>query len=190
MPRANLRVYVQERRTGPLFSRGTGWSGDVIRDVMRATATDLSRQFMEQAALDIRGAGKFGSRWTNGFTASLSEGGGNIRLDITHQVPYFNVFTKTTVINGKPLLWIPLSFASDAIGKRARDFGTPLFRVNRSGKAPLLFSWTPGVSNSAAPKYFGKQSVTIPQKFHTYEIARKVVASAGEAFAERMRNVR
>ncbi len=186
MPDNIVRTYFKEQRTGPLFSRGTARGGDVTRDVMRATANDIATAFIKAAGDDIKGAGKFGSRWTEGFTANVSQGGGNIRLDIDHRVPYFSVFTKTTTIQGKPMLWIPLSFATDAIGKRARDFG-PLFRVNRlGGKAPLLLSF----GKKPEPKYFGKTSVTIPQKFHTFEIARKVAAQAGEFFKARMAGVK
>lgn len=183
MPEMVIRTYVQEQRTGPLFSRGTaGRKGPLVRDIMRTTATDIAAEFMKEAAEDIRGAGKFGSRWTNGFSVQVSEGGGNIRLDISHAVPYFNVFTKQTTIQGKPLLWIPLSFATDAQGIRARDYG-PLFRVDRAGgKAPLLLSWT----KPAIPKYFGRSSVTIPQKFRTFEIAAAIARKAGDLFKKRM----
>jgi hypothetical protein len=187
MPDNVVRTYFKEQRTGPLFSRGTARGGDVTRDIMRATANDIATAFIKAAGEDIKGAGKFGSRWTDGFTANVTQGGGNIRLDIDHQVPYFSTFTKTTTIQGKPMLWIPLSFAADAIGKRARDYG-PLFRVDRrGGKAPLLFSFG---QKPAEPKYFGKSSVTIPQKFHTFEIARAVAARAGEFFKTRLGKVK
>jgi hypothetical protein len=68
------------------------------------------------------------------------------------------VFQEGRVIHGKPLLWIPLSF-SDAVGIRARDYG-PLFRVDRSGKSPLLLSPKDG-----EPKYSGHEQITIPKKF-------------------------
>ena len=186
MPQNVVRTYFKEQRTGPLFSRGTARGGDVTREIMQATANDIATAFIKAAGDDVKSAGKFGSRWTEGFTANVTQGGGNIRLDINHQVPYFSVFTKTTTIQGKPLLWIPLSFANDAVGKRARDYG-PLFRVDRNGgKAPLLFSF----GNNPAPKYFGKSSVTIPKKFHTFEIARAVAARAGEFFKTRMGKVK
>lgn len=187
MPRNVIRTYVQERRTGPLFSRGSGNLGSVVTEAMEATATDIVREFMKRAAADISGAGKFGSRWTNGFTANVSRGGGNVRVDISHQVPYFNVFTKTTTIQGKPMLWIPLGHdaAKDAQGIRARDYPGRLFRVNRKdGKSPLLLTW----AKPAVPKYHGQTSVTIPKKFHTFEIARDVMKEAGPLFKRRMGN--
>jgi hypothetical protein len=113
---------------------------------------------------DIASAkGKFGKRWTDGFKASVSQGGGNYKVSVTHDVPYWRVFEYGATIKGKPLLWIPLSFATDAKGVRARDYPGQLFRVDRkNGKASLLLA----AGKPAQPKYFGKEQVRIPRKFH------------------------
>jgi hypothetical protein len=124
---------------------------------------------LDELVSKLRAGGNFGSqRWQQGFRALVSYVSRiEIVVRVTHAVKYWKVFEFGAVIKGRPLLWIPLSFAKDAIGKRARDYPGPLFRVDRKGKAPLLLT-TGGV-----PKYFGKESVKIPKKFHLRSIVRK-----------------
>jgi len=131
----------------------------------------------DRGRADIANAGNFGRRWTEGLKATVTQGGGNIRIRVTHDVEYWTVFQYGKVIRGKPLLWIPLSFADDAQGVMARDFPAPLFRVDRQGKAPLLIS-----ADDGQPKYFGKEQVKIPKKFHLVEIAAEVSRDLGDLF--------
>lgn len=172
---------LEGQRIGPLFDRSTGV--ERIRSAAKEAIVDAANEFVDKAAQDVAGAGNFGRRWTTGFEIDQEDQGDAFFVTIMHRVPYFKVFTKQTVIKGNPLLWIPLSFAKDAQGVRARDFPGPLFRVNRkSGKAPLLMA--PG--KPAQAKYFGKESVTIPQKFHTFEIARDVFSRMGDYLRARL----
>jgi len=162
-----IRTYVDEGRVGALFKRSSERLERAGRDAIRAAANQVADNIETRGAADIKAAGKFGSRWTEGLKVNVTEGGGNVRIDVTEAVSYWRVFEYGAVINGKPLLWIPLSFANIPPGTNARDFG-PLFRVDRkSGAAPLLLS-----PLDRQPKYFGKESVTIPKKFHLTEIAR------------------
>jgi hypothetical protein len=173
-------------KTGPLFEKGG------IRAALKSAAEDVTADFLAKAKADIEGAqGHFGSRWRDGFSSNVVENDDGILIQILHRVPYFNVFVKTTTIHGKPMLWIPLSFAKDAQGVYARNYKFPLFRVNRKdGKAPLLFAFSPKGGKwpwiQPAPKYFGKESVTIPQKFHTRELARETFPRVGSYLAARL----
>ncbi len=162
-----LRLYFEGERVGPLFRR----AGENVATAVRAAAVDAAVSIQERGRADIKAApGNWGSRWTEGLQTQVSEGGGSIRIATTHNIPYFQVFERGATIHGKPLLWIPFSFAADAKGIYARNFPEPLFRVDRkSGGAPLLLSAT-----DKQPKYFGKESVTIPKKFHIVEIIRDV----------------
>lgn len=180
-----IRVYFKGERFGPVFVRSIRKDAERVRAAARGAAQDVANQIVLLGQGDIASAGNFGSRWTEGLKATVTEGGGNIRINVTHDVSYFNIFQYGGVIAGKPMLWIPLSaeFGGDAQGVRARDYGSRLFRVPnsrtpnaRAGKAPLLLSY-----DDRQPKYFGKESVTIPKKFHIVEIAR--------AAAQRMRDV-
>lgn len=101
-------------------------------------------------------------------------------------VPYWTVFQFGKVIQGRPLLWIPLSFATDAQGVMARDYPGPLFRVDRAGKAPLLMT---NVGKRAEAKYFGKESVRIPKKFHLIEICTRIGRGLAEMYRGQFRRI-
>lgn len=168
---------VQGQKIGPLFERSSGI--ERVRKAAQDAIADASKDFVSQAAQDVAGAGRFGKRWTDGFKVETEDD----TTVISHQVPYFRVFTKTTTIHGRPLLWIPLPFAKDAQGVRARDYPGRLFRVDRKGgKAPLLMA--PG--SPAQAKYFGKSQVVIPQKFRTFEIARDVFSHLADYIKGRL----
>ena len=181
---AAIRIYVDGDKAGPLFKRAVTRQADKVRTALRAGAKDAASEIETKGRADIRNAGNFGSRWTDGFNAKVTEGGGNIRISVTEDVPYWTVFQFGKVIQGKPLLFIPFSFASDAKGKNARDYG-PLFRVTRKSDG-LVMLLAPG--KPAQPKYFGKASVTIPKKFHLIEIARDVAKKMGAFYAKRFKN--
>lgn len=179
-----VRLYLDGDKVGQNFERSVTRQAARVRTAARAAAFDAGELVQERVAEDIGSAGNFGPRWTRGLDASVTEGGGSIRIAFSHRVPYWSVFQYGKVIEGKPLLWIPLSFADDAQGVMARDFPGGLFRVNRkgSGKAPLLFSRA-----SKEPKYFGKESVTIPKKFHVVEIIRDVAKNMQSLFNKNFR---
>lgn len=161
-----LRLRFRGEQAGPKFQRGMIRGADKVRRVTRVAASKAMDEALRRGRANISGAGKFGKRWTEGLSGEIGEGGGHTAIQFSHNVPYFSVFQEGRVIKGKPLLWIPLSFANDAQGIRARDYPGGLFRVNRlSGGAPLLFS-----VRDKQPKYFGKESVTIPKKFRVIEI--------------------
>lgn len=145
--------------------------------IARAT-TGAARQSAEEikrrGKADIASAGKFGKRWLEGLRADVTPRSGalvNARIDVTHTVPYSGVFEFGSVIRGKPLLWIPLSYTNIRIRARdwARRFGG-LFYVKRRGKRPLLLS-----IKDHKPKFFGISRVTIRKRFHIRQICRDVM---------------
>jgi hypothetical protein len=182
----DLRIYLDGDRVGPLFRRATARKGAEVRNAVRGTAQDAADEIEEQGREDIAGAGNFGSRWTEGFNAKVTEGGGNIRIEVSEDQPYWAVFEYGAVISGNPLLWIPFDDAADAKGIWPRDYSTPLFRIDSKAGLPLLFSWQPGEKTPAKPVYFGKEEVIEPQKFHLRDIIRKVVKQMPQMFKERM----
>jgi hypothetical protein len=180
-----LRIKFFGDQLGPKFRRNRTRDGENVLTAARQTARDAAEEFLTRGRRDIRGAGNFGSRWTEGLTAPITEGGGRIVINARHAVPYFMVFQRGKRIRGKPMLWIPLSFAGIAKGLRARDYPGGLFRVNRKGKAPLLLS-----VRDRKPKYFGKSAVTIPKKFHVLEIGRDVGRKLREFYRKNMRTLK
>jgi hypothetical protein len=180
-----LRIKFLGDQIGPKLRKNFTRDGEVVLAAARAAATEAQSLILTRGRRDISSAGNFGRRWTEGLTAPITEGGGRIVINLSHAVPYFMVFQRGKVIRGKPLLWIPLSFATDAQGRRARDFPGGLFRVNRAGKAPLLLSF-----RDKRPKYFGKTKVTIPKKFHVIEIARDVARSFRGLYRKTLRSAK
>jgi hypothetical protein len=179
-----LRIKFLGDQLGPKFKRNRTRDGEIVLAAARETAKTAQAELLARGRRDISSAGRFGRRWTEGLTAPITEGGGRIVLNLSHAVPYFMVFQRGKVIRGRPLLWIPLSF-SNAQGIRARDYPGGLFRVNRAGKAPLLFSM-----RTKRPVYFGKTKVTIPKKFHVLEIGRDVARKFKEFYRNNMRQLK
>ena len=150
---------------------------------VQRTAYRAAEEIEARGRADIKKGGNFGSdRWQKGLDAKVSyQSRSDLTIRLTHAVPYWRVFEYGAVIYGKPLLWIPLSFAKDAQGVMARDYPGQLFRVDRLGKAPLLLS-------DSGPKYFGKEFVSEPPKWHLREIVRKVSYEMPKYYKEEMKN--
>jgi hypothetical protein len=149
---------------------------------LQSTANKARELIETEGRANIAEGGNFSSaRWQEGFRATLQFVGRNdLVIRVTHAVSYWRVFEFGAKIFGRPMLWIPLSFGN-ANGRRARDYGKPLFRVNRPGRAPLLLS-------DDGPQYFGKESVTIPKKWDLRGTVRRVARSLNAIYKEEMRN--
>jgi hypothetical protein len=202
-----VRIYVDDNQITEVFKRASNRWGKRGRDALRASAKDVATEIETEGRADIERAGRFGSRWIDGFHADISEGGGQVKIDVIEDVPYWTVFEYGAVIRGKPLLWIPLPFAQDAQGIWARDYPGRLFRVDRTRQsgagwrgqkrnpttgrfaggylAPLLLS-----AEDKQPKYFGKESVTIPQKFHLRPISLAAAKKLPLLFKAKMKATR
>lgn len=183
-----IRLTLEDKQQGPKFRKSMERMTEKVRAAVRGAAEDAADEILARGADDIESAGNFGERWTEGLHADVKEGGGNIVVSVSHDVPYWTVFEYGAVIEGDPLLWIPFSFAEDAQGLWPRAYDGPLFRVDRKTDGlPMLFTWEPGEAGSAEPKYFGKESVTEPQKFHLRQIIAQVARELREYYKDRMR---
>jgi hypothetical protein len=151
---------------------------------VQAAANRAKEEIETQGRANIAAGGNFSSaRWQDGFQAKVSyRSRSDINIRVTHSVFYWHVFEKGATIHGQPLLWIPLSGSNAALrGVRARDYGAPLFRVDRINGAPLLH-------DGNAPQYFGKESVTIPRKWRLRDIVRSVARRMGTFYRQAMKN--
>jgi hypothetical protein len=180
-----ISIKFNGKQTGRKFQFGTERFGERVFVAATSAAKRAKEDIETEGRADIRAGGNFGSsRWQDGFEAKVSyQSRSDINIRVTHGVPYWRVFEFGATIKGKPLLWIPLDFATDAKGVRARDYPGPLFRVDRPGKAPLLIS-------DDGPKYFGKESVTIKKKWHLRTIVRNVAGRLNIYYREAMSNGR
>ena len=177
-----IRLYIDGERAGRQLATITEKHKGRLLVARRQTAKDVVDYVVPRVRADIKKGIKAGPRWTEGFQGKITEGGGFIRISFTQKVPFWRIFQFGGTIHGKPMLWIPLSFAKDAQGRRARDYPGKLIRVNRKGgKAPLL------LAQGGEPKYFGKESVKIPKKFHTIEIIKEGAQKMGDFFRGHMR---
>jgi hypothetical protein len=161
-----------------------------IADASRGAMQEARGVILKEGAADIRKGGNFGNRWVKSLTSELTPERGrtvNLILNTFHKIPYANIFEYGGIIKGKPLLWIPLSFANIKI--RARDWAKRyggLFRVDRKGgKAPLLLSVRTG-----EPKYFGKESVKQKRRFQLRPIIKRTAAKLGTFYRKAYRNGR
>lgn len=183
-----VRLYLAGERVGPQLARRHTKDLKKILAAERGAAQDVVDFVTPRAQSDIKNAGKFGGRWA--LKGKVTEGGGFIRVAFTmpsgEPMKHWRVFQYGATIRGKPLLWIPLSFARDAIGVRARDYPGKLFRVDRKGKAPLLMAGG-GKGGQAQAKYFGKASVRIPKKFHLVEIIKQGAQKMKSYYNKRMK---
>ena len=172
-------------KIGRKFSFGTKRYGERAIKSAQAVGRRIKDDIEIEGRADIAAGGNFSSeRWQEGFHAKISyQSRSDISIRATHDVPYWRVFEFGAKILGRPMLWIPLSFARDAVGIRARDYPAPLFRVDRKHGAPLLMSDT-------GPKYFGKESVTIPKKWHLRDVVRRVSRRMNGYYREAMKNGR
>lgn len=174
--------YQNGAQLGPQFKAGVqrfkGKATAAIQQAAKAAAADIEAEGRK----DIASGGNFTSaRWQDGFAAKVSyQSASNLSIRVTHSVPYWVVFEEGRVINGKPLLWIPLSFGQSG-GVRARDFPGKLFRVDRAGKNPLLM-------NENGAQYVGVSSVTLRRRWHLRDIVKRIARNMRHYYKEAMRS--
>lgn len=184
-----ITVKLDSEQVGKQFKFGVQRFADRAAKAAQVAARRAAEEIVTEGRKDIKSAGDFGSsRWQQGLQAKISfKSRSDINIRITHAVFYWKVFEFGAVIRGKPLLWIPLSFAKDAQGVRARDYPGRLFRVDRKHGAPLLMTNNGG---KAQAKYFGKEKVTIPKKFHLRTIAARITRKLNKYYREAFKNGR
>jgi hypothetical protein len=148
------------------FKKGIDDAAERYEEAFEASKNIVASMMLAHITTDIQNAGRFGSQFLAGLSVEVTDDGIVTTLD----APGADLFENGGTINGKPLLWLPIS-GTDAVGIPPSEYGDKLFSVNRTaGGVPLLFS-----VKDHAPKYFGVPSVTIPKKFHIAEIQKVVM---------------
>lgn len=154
---------------------------DRLGRALDAAMNMAAAMILDRGRADIASAGQFGQKWTDGLHMNIEGSMGNMRMHLTHDIPWAGIFETGGTISGNPLLWIPLS-GTDAAGVRASAFPGGLFsqRANSKrggGGRPLLFS-----ISDKKPRYFGVESVTIPKKFQLTEDIVSVMSNFRSVF--------
>lgn len=160
---SKLRLYTNEQKK--LFTKA-----------VKSTLALASDEIKRRVANDINRAGAFSARWGAAFQVDIASAAqrSTMTVGFDSSIPYAHVHEFGATIRGKPLLWIPLSFGNApklgvGSGKvSARDYPGRLFRVDRHGKNPLLFS-------DSGPQYVGVKQVTLRPRFHIRGIVANVV---------------
>jgi hypothetical protein len=173
-----VRIFLEDDQVGAKFQRGALRAHNAVVSAARAAAQNVADQILQDGREDITASGRFGTRWTQGLHADVTEEGDNITIGIRHDVPYFNVFEFGAIIHGKPLLWIPLPGVDP-------DERGDFFQTSRKGNL-LLFKKSG--SKEIVPLRVAKESVTIPKKFRIREIARLAAGRLGSLFSARMKD--
>lgn len=172
---ANIRIIVSN--PGPEFVKNMAGLGDRMDAAINTASNMAASMIQDSCRADIKSAGGFGSRWTDGLNVKVDPYGASGRqLTITHDIPYADIFETGGTITGRPLLWIGLS-GTDAEGVPPSEYSGGLFSIRRPSGDPLLFS-----ISDKLPKYFGISSVTIPQKFHFAEDVATVMGNFQSIF--------
>ena len=175
--------FVILKNAAPKFKQNLAGLGDRFQAALTAAANMAASMIEEAGRVDIANAGKFGARWTGGLHVRVEGSLKNMRISMIHDIPFADIFETGGTIHGHPFLWIGLS-GTNAEGVPPSQYSGGLFSAKypRQTGAPLLFS-----INDKLPKYFGIESVTIPEKFHLNEIMQSVMGNFRKVFDEQFR---
>jgi hypothetical protein len=158
-----------------------------LHTAVHEAASETADAIVEAGHGDMQDAGNFGN-WAAGYKATVADSTSAVTMTVTMGDPapfYWTIHQEGRTIQGKPMLWIPLSFAGVQKGMWARDYPGGLFRVDRkTGGAPLLLSIA-----DRQPKYSGHESVTIPKRLHLYEIAVEGAKGLKAALHDRLARI-
>lgn len=132
-------------------------------------AMNMCRSMIEdQARAMISASGKFGGRWTDGLHVTLD----NMRISMSHDISYADIFETGGVISGAPLLWLPIGDG---------PMGDEKLVSAKGAKKPLMLSIT-----DKSPKLFGTTSVTIPKKWDLNGVVQNVMSNFADYFSTAM----
>lgn len=165
----------------PKFQTRLAGLADRYDRAVSAAANMAASMLRSLATRDILNAGRFGARWLSALAVGVTGTGNNMKISMTLNLPGASLFEEGGVIQGKPLLWLPLS-GTDAEGIPAGEYGG-LFSVQSPSGNPLLFS-----TIDRQPKYFGISQVTIPKLFHLRDDMMDVVSNFRALFDDAWRS--
>lgn len=191
---------------------------DVARGFVDAIVKEMQRPIAKAATAAVREAGDIAKRngrasiaagglsrrWQNALRVNVyPKQGDSLRpaAFVYHKISYARVFEEGAVIQGKPMLWLPLPGVPSRRGlamtpsQYVRSIG-PLVSVQRPGKPPLLFAGPHSgrggrkakTSNGERkPLYVGLSSVAIHKRFYIKGAVQKAAAQLPSLYAKYLR---
>lgn len=176
-----ITIRITPPNIGAMWKGSMAALGQRLNRALNAAVNMAAAMMHLRGQDDIEGAGNFGTSWVNGLKVNVEGAApGNMKISMTHEIPWAGIFETGGSVHGSPMLWIPLS-GTDAAGIRASAFPGGLFSAKypRHGGPPLLFSM-----QDKKPRYFGVEEVTIPRKFHLTEDVVSVMSNFRAVFDE------
>jgi hypothetical protein len=176
-----LKFSLEGDDIGKAFKQSLEQQYNVVADASRDAITEARNVIKRDGDADISRAGNFGPRWQKSLNVNVVPARGrtvNLLINVFHTIAYWRVHEHGATIKGRPLLWIPLPWTGLKI--RAREYGRRygLFRVEREGKNPLLFSMA-----DKKPKYVGVEQVRLKKRFHLSQIVRATAQQLPKFYA-------
>lgn len=147
---------------------------------------DAAHEMVKEGRANIAQAG-FSQRWQEGLVAKFRPApeGGDPSAVVFHRKNYAVVFERGVTINGKPLLWLPVTANLPGKVRYPKKYRRKMVSVNVAGKAPMLFD---AQDRTKGPLFIGVRSVTLRKRWNLGEIFARVAAKMGEFFKARLKN--
>ncbi len=198
-----------------VYHVATGQFDKAMREVLTPIANaateamrDVGEQVKKEGRADIASAG-FSKKWQNAFRVDVYPKKGvsaGAAAHAYHKIPYAEVFETGATIRGKPLMWVPTSWAPKRSGGKRMDAAAysrmlgPLVSINRPGRPPMLAAPMKGRAGSAVtmsklqkgkgggegtvltPILIGLSAVNLRKRFHLYRIIERGRASLAAAY--------
>jgi|SRR6516162_74591 len=160
--------------------------GHVVRDAMREAAHETADVMLFRGAEDIEEAGNFGDRWQQAWHADIDETQRTFTVTAAMRpdgppVTYWKVFEYGATIRPKNATYLWLPFSNNTTGLWPRAYPGELFFTTSKKGTPL--AGDKNIEGDAKWQYFGKESVTIPKKFHLTEIVKEEAKNARAVLA-------
>src|SRR3954469_24952951 len=112
-----FRIVITPPGIGKLWEAHFAAQAKKLYRALTAAMNMAASLILDKGRADIAGAGNFGQSWTSGLTMTVEGAAPNMKMYLTHSIPYAGIFETGGTIQGSPLLWIPLS-GTDAAGQR------------------------------------------------------------------------
>ena len=171
-----MRFIYDGSETAKQFQKNLAGLKQRFSQAVTAATNMAASMILDQVEAEVSKA-NFPGSWTENLGVQVDGSLGNMRVSLTGGNSALAMFEEGGVIQGSPLLWIPIS-GTDAVHIRARDYGG-LFsaRYPRKYGRPLLFA-----ISDKLPRYFGIEEVTMPKLLHINEIVESVMGHYREIF--------
>ena len=165
---------------GEKLKQNLNKAGQQVQQAAQQACAKAADTITQRGRADIKGAGRFGSRWTDAFNSVSSQGRNSVTITTTMGGPppvaYWKVFEYGADISAKNpsgLLWIPVDENNRLWPRDYPGYPNSLFRIGAG-----LFD-----VHTNEPVYWGTPDVHIDQKFHLRDIVRQVAGELRQYYA-------